>query len=71
MRIDPLIQSALDDLPVPYAIVKKRDHYFVLIHGFKDRICIGGNHDRSKASLARRTARNLQKIRASLTQKEV
>jgi hypothetical protein len=71
MRIDPLIQSALDALPVPYTIVKKRDHYFAVVHGVRDRICIGGNHDRTKAGLARQTARSIDKLRASLSEKEV
>lgn len=70
MRINPMIRSALDSLPVPYTIVKKRDHYFAVVHGVRNRICIGGNHDRTKDSLVRMTVHRLEKLRTSLTQKD-
>ena len=65
MRIDNIIQRELDALPVPYTIRKTRDHYLAIIEGFPP-VTIGGNHDRHKSRLVKRTVVSLRKIRKQL-----
>jgi len=47
MRIDPIIKRVLDEIPVPYEIIKSKDHYFIKV-GDHPRVIIAGNHGRSK-----------------------
>lgn len=61
MKIDSLVKRAISDIPVPYEIVKKTDHYFLLVPGF-DRICIAGNHDRHRSSLVKMTVREIERL---------
>ena len=61
MRIDPCVKRAMDDIHVPYEIIKKTDHYFLLVPGF-ERICIAGNHDRHRARLATSTVNSISKL---------
>lgn len=65
MRIDPMIKRELDTLPVPYTIQKSKDHYFAIINGHRP-ICIGGNHDKHKWSLVKKTVADIRKIRQKL-----
>ena len=61
MKVDSIIKRVMADIPVPYEIVKKTDHYFLLVPGF-DRICIAGNHDRSAARNVKHTVKNIQRV---------
>lgn len=65
MRIDPTVKRELDLLPVQYTIQKSKDHYFVVIDGYRP-ICVGGNHDKHRWRLARATAANIRKIRRTM-----
>lgn len=49
------------DIPVPYEVVKKKDHYFLLVSGF-DRICIAGNHDRTSLRNAKNTVNQIKSV---------
>jgi hypothetical protein len=51
----------MDEIPVPYEIVKKTDHYFLLVPGF-NRICIAGNHDKHRHSLTKPTIGEINKL---------
>lgn len=68
MRIDPVIQRALDELPVPYTIRKSKDHYFAVVEGFAP-VVVGGNHDRHNARLSKHTVTAIRRIRKALENK--
>jgi hypothetical protein len=61
MKIDPIVKRVMADIPVPYEIVKKTDHYFLLVSGF-ERICIAGNHDRTSLRNARSTVKHIKSL---------
>jgi hypothetical protein len=61
MKVDPMVKRVMSEIPVPYEIIKKTDHYFLLVPGF-DRICIAGNHDRSISRNVNHTVRNIKSI---------
>lgn len=61
MKIDPVVKRAMSEIPVPYEIVKKTDHYFLFIPGF-DRICIAGNHDRHRSRLAKESVHSIGRL---------
>ena len=61
MKIDPVVKSAMAKIPVPYEIIKKTDHYFLLVPGF-DRICIAGNHDKHRFRLVRATVQQIDRL---------
>lgn len=68
MRLNEDIKRALDELPVPYTIVKKRDHYFAVIEGFP-RIIVANNSSKDKVRNVRNTVAELKRI-AMLTGKD-
>jgi hypothetical protein len=61
MKIDPLVKRAMTGIPVPYEVVKKTDHYFLLVPGY-ERICIGGNHDKHRSRLTKSTVQNIGRL---------
>ena len=61
MHIEPEIKVALKDIPVPYVIVKKKDHYFLEIPGYP-RLCIANNHPRTKARTIRMSVIGIRKL---------
>ena len=65
MHIEPEIKVALKEIPVPYEIVKKKDHYFLEIPGYP-RLCIAGNHNRTKVQTVRMSVHEIRKLIKSL-----
>jgi hypothetical protein len=61
MHIEPEIKVALKEIPVPYEIVKKKDHYFLEIPGYP-RLCIANNHNRTKARTIRMSVNEIRKL---------
>jgi hypothetical protein len=61
MKIDQIVKRVMADIPVPYEVVKKKDHYFLLVSGF-DRICIAGNHDRTSLRNAKNTVNQIKSV---------
>lgn len=61
MHIEPEIKVALKEIPVPYEIVKKKDHYFLEIPGYP-RLCIANNHNRTKARTVRISVIEIRKL---------
>ena len=61
MKIDPLVKRAMNEIPVPYEVVKKTDHYFLLVPGY-DRICIAGNHDRHRSRLTKSSVQHIGRL---------
>ena len=61
MHIEPEIKVALKEIPVPYEIVKKKDHYFLEIPGYP-RLCIAGNHNRTKVQTVRMSVNEIRKL---------
>tara|TARA_R110000868_G_scaffold49869_1_gene160168 strand:+ start:556 stop:765 length:210 start_codon:yes stop_codon:yes gene_type:complete len=61
MKIDQIVKRVIADIPVPYEVVKKKDHYFLLVSGF-DRICIAGNHDRTSLRNAKNTVNQIKSV---------
>lgn len=61
MKIDQIVKQVMADIPVPYEVVKKKDHYFLLVSGF-DRICIAGNHDRTSLRNAKNTVNQIKSV---------
>ena len=61
MKIDPNVKRVMSEIPVPYEIIKKTDHYFLLVPGF-DRICIAGNHDRSSSRNVKHTVNHIKGV---------
>jgi hypothetical protein len=61
MHIEPEIKVALKEIPVPYEIVKKKDHYFLEIPGYP-RLCIANNHNRTKARTIRMSVIEIRKL---------
>lgn len=68
MRLNEDIKRALDELPVPYIIVKKRDHYFAVVEGFP-RIIVANNSSRDRVRNVRNTVAEIKRI-AMLTSKD-
>ena len=65
MHIEPEIKVALKGIPVPYVIVKKKDHYFLEVPSYR-RLCIANNHGRTKARTVRATVMEIRKLIQSL-----
>ena len=65
MKIADDIKRALDELPVPYTIVKKRDHYFAVIEGYP-RIIVGNNSSKDKVQQVRNTVANINRLRREI-----
>lgn len=61
MHLETEIKKALREIPVPYEIVKKTDHYFLAVTG-QPRICIGNNHGKSKPTTVRATLVEIRKL---------
>ena len=61
MHIEPEIKVALKDIPVPYVIVKKKDHYFLEVPSYR-RLCIANNHGRTKARTIRMCVVEIKKL---------
>jgi hypothetical protein len=61
MHIEPEVKTALKEIPVPYEIVKKKDHYFLEIFGYP-RLCIANNHNRTKARTIRISVNEIRKL---------
>lgn len=66
MKIDPIIKKALEEIPVPYKVVKSKDHYFVQVEGYP-RIIVAGNHHRAKWHEVRGTVGHIQKLIRSIS----
>ena len=47
MKLDPKIRLALDESPVPYKLVKSKDHYFAQFDTGQ-RVIIAGNHGKQR-----------------------
>jgi hypothetical protein len=61
MHIEPEVKTALKEIPVPYEIVKKKDHYFIEVPGYP-RLCIANNHNRTKARTIRMCVVEIKKL---------
>ena len=61
MKLDAQIKRALDESPVPYQIVKSKDHYFAEFANGK-RVVIAGNHGRQKWGEVVSTVRNIKQV---------
>jgi hypothetical protein len=61
MKLDPKIKEALDESPVPYTVVKKKDHYFAEFANGK-RIIVAGNHGRQRHGEVTSTVQKIRKI---------
>jgi hypothetical protein len=61
MKIDAQIKHALDESPVPYQIVKTKNHYFAEFANGK-RVVIAGNHGKQKWGEVVSTVRNIKQI---------
>lgn len=61
MKLDAKIVSALDESPVPYTIVKTKDHYFAEF-STGQRVIIAGNHGRQRYGEVVSTVRKIRKI---------
>ena len=61
MKLDAQIKRALDENPVPYQIVKSKDHYFAEFANGK-RVVIAGNHGRQKWGEVVSTVRNIKQV---------
>jgi hypothetical protein len=65
MKIDIQIKKALDESPVPFDIVKTRNHYFAkFITG--QRIIIAGNHGKQKWGEVKSTVRHIKRVGTGL-----
>ena len=65
MKMDKQVKRALDNIPVPYQIVKKTDHYYLVVEGHP-RILVAGNHDRIPPHLTTKTIHNINKLITAL-----
>lgn len=61
MKIEGIVQRALDEIPVPYQIVKKTDHYYLVVEGYP-RIMVGGNHGRIPPTMHKKTVSQIRKL---------
>ena len=61
MKLDAQIKRALDESPVPYQIVKSKDHYFAEFASGK-RVVIAGNHGKQKWGEVVSTVRNIKQV---------
>jgi hypothetical protein len=61
MKFDAQIKRALDESPVPYQIVKSKDHYFAEFANGK-RVVIAGNHGKQKWGEVVSTVRNIKQV---------
>lgn len=61
MKLDAQIKRALDENPVPYQIVKSKDHYFAEFTNGK-RVVIAGNHGKQKWGEVVSTVRNIKQV---------
>jgi len=61
MKLDAQIKRALDESPVPYQIVKSKDHYFAEFANGK-RVVIAGNHGKQKWDEVVSTVRNIKQV---------
>ena len=61
MKLDAQIKRALDESPVPYQIVKSKDHYFAEFTNDK-RVVIAGNHGKQKWGEVVSTVRNIKQV---------
>jgi hypothetical protein len=61
MKLDAQIKKALDESPVPYEVVKAKDHYFAEFANGK-RVVIAGNHGRQKWGEVKSTVRNIKRM---------
>lgn len=59
MKLDAQIKRALDESPVPYQIVKSKDHYFAEFANGR-RVVITGNHGKQKWGEVVSTVRNIK-----------
>jgi hypothetical protein len=65
MKVDPIIKKALEEIPVPYKLVKSKDHYFIQVEGYP-RVIISGNHQKAKWREVRGTITNINKLIRSI-----
>lgn len=61
MHIEPEVKAVLREIPVPYEIVKKKDHYFIEIPGYP-RVCVANNHRHTKVRTIRLCVVELRKL---------
>lgn len=61
MKVDPKIKMALDESPVPYEVIKKKDHYFAQFET-GHRVIITGNHGKQKHGEVISTVQKIRKI---------
>jgi hypothetical protein len=61
VKLDAQIKRALDESPVPYQIVKSKDHYFAEFTNGK-RVVIAGNHGKQKWGEVVSTVRNIKQV---------
>lgn len=61
MKIDPRIKEALDESPVPYTVVKTKNHYFAQFDTGQ-RVIISGNHGKQKHGEVISTVQKIRKI---------
>lgn len=58
-HLDKRILRVLKGMSKPWELVKKRDHYFVLVGG--RRICVGSNSSKPSDKLTAKTIAELRK----------
>ena len=63
-RIHADVIAALESLPVPYTLEKKKDHYFALVG--KHRILVGNNSSKKDSHLVKYTVANINKLARTL-----
>jgi hypothetical protein len=59
-QVHPLLKEAIKQLPEGWAVVKKRDHYF-LHHNGRRVICIGNNSSKINDYQAKKSLHSLQR----------
>ena len=65
MHIEPQIKEVIKEIPVPYEIVKKKDHYFLRIPGCRP-LCVASNHRHTKVRTIRMAVVEIRKAIKSL-----
>jgi hypothetical protein len=60
-QISRKVAALIKQLPEPWSLVKKRDHYFVLTHNGQ-RLCVGNNGNKPDEHLDKYAAHRIKKV---------
>jgi hypothetical protein len=60
-QVDRKVAALIRQLPEPWSLIKKRDHYFIHAHNGQ-RLCVGNNGNKPDEHLNKFAIRSIKKI---------